>query len=385
MRFVVRLLWGAGIALLIAAGILVVVNRSWVAAQARVVVTVSTTLEIPILDGFVGLLTDEPRIAERSVAGVETTIFEPARAGSHHAIVFVNGATPLGREEPPVVRLAEGLARAGYRVYVPDLPGLREGIISTRTASSTAQVTLAAAEDPDTSEERVSLVGASVGASLALLAAQEPELEDRLTIVAGLAPYTDIKNAIRLATTGTYWNGQEIIPYESRPYLTLIMARSLADQLSGEDRKNLLSELPSIEEYHPPEDEAPDPLADLRERPKEDFTPEARPLIELLTNRDPQRFDRLYERLPPEIQADLERLSPVAGARGMHVPAELATGPDDEYFPAFESRRYAQIASNARATVTPTLSHAEAEISPRELRSLLRFNGFVVRTLHAAG
>jgi pimeloyl-ACP methyl ester carboxylesterase len=370
---------------LVAGGISAIIRRSWVAAQARTIVTVSTALEIPLLAGLVGLLTGEPRTAEGYLAGVETTTLERSGAGRRPAIVFVNGATPLGRNEPGVTRLTEGLARAGYRVYVPELVDLREGRISARTVSSIVRLALAAAKDPDTSRGRVGLVGVSVGATLALLAAQRSELGGRLTVVAGLAPYTDARNAIRLATTGTYWNGHESTPYASRPYLTLIMARSLADQLSGGDRESFLCELPSIEDYHPPEDEAPDPLASLRERPKSDFTPKALPLIELLTNRDLRRFDRLYERLSPEIRADLERLSPVAGVRRIRVPVELVTGPDDEYFPAFESRRYARLAASARATVTPALSHAGAKISPRELRGLLRFNGFVVRILRAAG
>lgn len=386
MRPAVRPLRTGGTACLVAAGILALVHRSWVVAQARVVVAVSTTLELPVLADIVDLLTGEPLVAdERPVVGVETRIFESSAGGPRPVIVLINGATPLGQEEPGVARLGRGLARAGYRVYLPDLPGLREGMISAHTISSTVEVALAAARDAKTRGGRVGLVGVSVGASLALLAAQEPELENRLTVVAGLAPYTDVRNAVRLATTGTYSNGWESVPYRSRPYLTLIMARSLADRLAGADRETFLAALPSIEEYHPPEDEAPDPLGALRRRPKEDFTAEARPLIELLTNRDPERFDRLYERLSVEMREDLERLSPVAGGRGVYVPVELATGPDDEYFPAFESRRYAQVAPRARATVTPALSHAEAVISPRELRGLLQFNGFVVRALRACG
>ena len=46
------------------------------------------------------------------------------------AWVFVNGAHPLRRREPVVWRLAQGLARAGYVVGVPDIPGLGDGTIT---------------------------------------------------------------------------------------------------------------------------------------------------------------------------------------------------------------------------------------------------------------
>ncbi|MBA2443210.1 MAG: alpha/beta fold hydrolase, partial [Rubrobacter sp.] len=302
------------------------VGHTWVTAQARAVMVLSTALELPVASETVELLTGEPRVEERPVAGVSTVVFKPAGEGPHPTLVFVNGAVPLGPEEPAVTNLSGGLARAGYRVLVPDLPGLREGSITEQTAAATTEVALAAAGDPGTRDGRVGLFGVSVGASLAILAAGEPELGERTAVVSGLAPYADLENVVRLATTDTYMDPLRDpagpFEYHPRQYLGLVVARSLAEELPGEDRDRMVSELPPVEEYQPPggqppDEPEPDPLDAVRDLSPEDFGPEARSLIRLLSNRDPERFDDLYGELSPELQENIEELSPVAGAEGI--------------------------------------------------------------------
>lgn len=363
-------------------------GHTWVTAQARAVMVLSTALELPVASGTVDLLTGEPRVEERTVGGVSTVVFEPASEGPHPTMVFVNGAVPLGPEEPAVVRLSEGLARAGYRVLVPDLPGLREGAITEQTATATTAVAREAARDPGTRDGRVGFFGVSVGASLALLSAGE--VGDRAVVASGLAPYADLENVVRLATTGTYVNPvseeEGPFPYHPRQYLGLVVARSLAQELPEEDREVLLSELPPVEEYQPPQGDPPDepepdPLDVVRDLSPEEFGPEARSLIRLLSNQDPARFDDLYGELPPELQENIEELSPVTGVEDVSTRLELASAPRDAYFPPSESWRLAHEAPEARVTVTPALSHSGAEISPDDIPAFLELNGFVVRTL----
>jgi hypothetical protein len=76
---------------------------SWIAAQLRAVVVLSTTLETPVLTWVVKHLTDEPRVEDARVAGEPSTVARPGGGeGPWPAIVVVNGATPLGRREPDV-------------------------------------------------------------------------------------------------------------------------------------------------------------------------------------------------------------------------------------------------------------------------------------------
>jgi dienelactone hydrolase len=85
--------------------------------------------------------------------------------------MFVNGATPDRRAHPGVRRFAISLARAGYAVFVPDLPGIATGELSLRTLEAAVECATEAAEDAETRGGRIGLVGVSVGGTLALLVA----------------------------------------------------------------------------------------------------------------------------------------------------------------------------------------------------------------------
>lgn len=359
---------------LAAVAILIVVYSSWVGGQLRALVVLSATIQTPVLTWTAKQLTDDPRVSELRVAGQPTTLVRPRDGDTWPALVFVNGATERGRFHPDVQRLARGLARAGYLVVVPDLPGLRRGEITERTAAATIAVGRATAAREDARRGRVGFVGVSVGASLGLLAAEDPSLLGRVSVVSGIAPYTDLRLVTRLALTGRY--GTE--PYRVDPFVRLAIARSLAAALPpGPARDKLVTRLGRVA------DDAPRPLAFLRRLRARG---ETGALIALLRNEDPARFDALYAHLPARMRHGIARLSPLTHAGALRAPIELATAPHDKYFPPGESRALARTAEGAdvNVTVTRALSHAIPHPSLRDLAGLIRFDGWVVRSLRAA-
>jgi dienelactone hydrolase len=318
--------------------------RSTVAAQVDAVVVLPSVLETPGLTWTTEQLTDEPRVEDTEVAAMPTTLVRPAGSGPWPAVLFVNGATRLGRDHPRVRALARGLGRAGYVVVIPDLPRLRIGEITTQTLDAAIGVARATANRPDVRDGRIALVGVSVGASLALAAAAEPGIAERVSVVAGIAPYADLRNVLRLATTGGYRADGRLVPYETDPFLLEAADRSLGAAIRAG---------------------AP-----------------WRPVAHLLINRDPRRFDELYAALPAEIRSDHLRLSPITRIDRVQAPVELASAPRDKYFPLAESRALAARAPDARLTVTTTLDHAIPE--PGDIPDLIRFDAFVVRVLQRA-
>jgi X-Pro dipeptidyl-peptidase (S15 family) len=365
--------------LLVIAVVLASFYWSWIDAQARAVVVLSSLLETPILTPVIRGVTGEPRFEEETVAGNPALVLKPKGEGPWPALFFVNGAVREGRELPEVRRLAEGFARAGYLAVVPDLPGLRSDEITSETVSGTLEVARAVSERPDARDGRVGLVGVSTGATLALLTAKDPSLEGRVSVVAGVAPYADIRTILNLATSGYYQDGEDLVPYEADSFLSYVVARSLVAALPpGEDRETLRSELEEVERFDP------DPLAGFRDRPLDDLGSEARSVVELLANRDPERFDELYGTLPNGVRGDLDKLSPLAGGERVDAPVELVSGPQDKYFPISESHAVARIAPNHRVTVTEALDHAELSFSIRDVPAFLRMNGFAVRSLREA-
>jgi pimeloyl-ACP methyl ester carboxylesterase len=353
---------------------------SWVDAQARAVVVISSVLDAPVLTPAAEAVSGEPGFEDVPVAGNPTLVVRPAEEGPWPAIFLVNGTVPEGRKLPEVRNLAEGFARAGYLVVVPDLPGLTEDRITPQTADATTQVAREISERPDVEDGKVALVGVSTGATLALLAAEKASLQGRVSVVAGVAPYSDIRTVVSVATTGHYRRSDgELVRYEADPFLSYVIARSLVAALPpGEDRRTLSGDLASIDR------EDPDSLSGLRSRQTDDLGPDARSVVGLLANRDPERFDALYADLPEEVRHDLEEFSPLAGTGRIRVPVELATGPHDRYFPPSQSYALERVAPERRVTVTGALDHARLNVSLEDIPAFATFDAFVVRSLRTA-
>ena len=368
------------LALLLAALISGIVYRSWIDAQARTVGVLALTGRVPLLAWLTRGLTSAPHVADQPVAGVPATVYQPGGGGRRPVVVFLNGVTARGRHHPDVERLADALARAGLVVVVPDPPGLSTGEVTEETLAATIAVVRAAAERPDAAGGRVGIVGVSVGASLGLIAAEQPGLAGRVTLVAGIAPYADLENVARLATTGDTLEGGRLVPYRTRSFLPLVIARSFVGALPpSRERSALLAQLLRLHEG------SPDPLALFRRLQPEQVAPTARALVALLANRDPARFDRLYADLSPALRASISRLSPLAGADRLQAPVEIASAPHDKYFPTAETRALARAATQTqvRLTVTSTLHHAVPNLSLSDVADLFRFDGWAVRTLDA--
>jgi pimeloyl-ACP methyl ester carboxylesterase len=295
-------------------------------------------------------------------------------------MVFLNGVTRRGRFHPTVRRLARALARAGYLVAVPDPPGLRTGTLSTRTLAGAEAAIGAVCRRADARGGRVALFGVSVGGSLALLAAEDPKLAPCIRLVVALAPYTKLADVVRISTTATYVEDHAVHRYRSKPFAALVAARSLVAALpSGADRSLLARRLGGVS------DNAHDPLALLRTLPRGGLRSETRSLLRLLTNRDPGRFDALYAAIPNKIRRTVALLSPLEGAGKLRARVLIASAPHDKYFPPEQSRELARHARRVELTVTPTLQHAIPHFALGDLAGIFRFDGFLVRALHAAG
>jgi pimeloyl-ACP methyl ester carboxylesterase len=353
---------------------------SWVDAQARAVVVISSVLDAPVITPAASAISGDPRLSDVRVAGNPSLVVRPAGKGPWPAIFVVNGTVPEGKDLPGVRHLAEGFARAGYLAVVPDLPGLTEDRITPQTVDAATQAALKISGRSDAEDGEVAIVGISTGATLALLAAEDPKLDGRVSIVAGVAPFSNIKTVLSVATTAHYRRPDgKLVPYEAVPFLSYVVARSLVAALPpGGDRRTLSAEIKSVGR------ESPDPLHDLRSRRTGDLGPGARSVVRLLANRDPERFDDLYAALPDGVRHDLEELSPLSGEGRIGVPVELATGPHDKYFPPSQSYRIERIAPQRTVTVTGALDHAKLKVSPEDIPAFLAFDGFVVRALRTA-
>jgi acetyl esterase/lipase len=290
----------------------------------------------------------------------------------------MNGATPEGRKHPTVLRLGIALARAGFGVFIPELPGVAGGELSPATLSHSVAVTEAAAETPEAAAGRVAVAGVSIGGTLALLAAADPRLQHRISVVACVAPFGDLPQVMRLATTGTYRDGHVLGRHTTPPYLRIGLARSLAAMLPATPATEALCGA-----VRALDSESTVPV----ELPEEAFRSagtDAERLYDLLANSDPARFDDLYGALPTQVRLAAESLSPIHAAPGLCAPVEIATAPQDRYFPVAQARALAAASPYVRITITSLLAHATPRFDVRNVAEVHRLYGFFTRALRAA-
>lgn len=344
-------------------------------SRIRALILISTVLDLRRLGRLVRASTKEPRVEQIELAGVPVELVRPGGEAQWPAWVFINGAHPERRREPMVTRLSRGLARAGYVVFVPDVPGLGEGTITTETLAAACAVTKAATEHQDVLRGRVALIGASTGAALALLTAAQDDLRERVSVVAAVAPFADLTRMVCLATTRSYEENGGFVLYPVTPLHRRVVARSLAATVTDDsDRRRLLDSLAN-------EDDDQDPIALM---PSDLKTPEAQTIVAVLRNEHPDRFIESCEALHPRAKELLARLSPLEVCPNVSAPVEIVVPPSDVYFPLGEAQALAAALPNAHLTVTATLDHTRPHLSIAHLRSLRRFDRFVVRGLRAA-
>lgn len=347
-------------------------------AWGRTFVLLAVVLDVPVLARLVRRLTPTPRVETLELDGTPLEIVVPRGDGPWPAFHFVNGAHPDRRREPIVQRVTHGLARAGFVVALPDLPGLGDGELTPRTLEAARDVTEFLANRTDVRDARVALAGASAGAGIAVVTAAHERLVDRISVVAAVVPFADVRSLACLATTSRYRVNGGSKPYEVTALMRRVVARSLVAAISSSDDRTILLDL--LREQDPDDVDALRCLA----APEHDLGPEAASVVALLLNEDDARFDDLYAALPPEIVERLRDLSPGAHAAGVRARVEAIAPPDDPYFPLPEAVAVVGLVQSGRLTVTRVLDHTRPSLALSRVGDFARFLAWVKRCLGAA-
>ncbi len=194
-------------------------------------------------------ITPAPRVAEERItlAGEDARVtwWEPARGERHPAMLLVNGATPLGNDDPETRRIAEALARAGYLVMLPQLAFLVDARLE---ASAPARVDAAFATllaRPDVDPERVGAFGFSVGGGVMLAAAGRPGAAlGRAGYLGALGAYFDVDTYLASVISGRQRRGGALETWtpdpEARRKLPAGAAQAVGD---ARDRERLVAAL----------------------------------------------------------------------------------------------------------------------------------------------
>lgn len=236
-------------------------------------------------------LTAPPAREPFPVHGAAADRYVPAGLRGGRPLVLVHGFTCEGKDDPRAREAAALLARAGFEVALPTVPGLTHGRLR---ADDVEPVVATLAARPGS----VILLGVSVGAGPAFLAAADPRVSDRVSAVVSLGGYASALEVLRFWLTGAY----EFAGVRGRvvhdPLLVRLFVRANADLL----------------------------------------TPAARAELDAA---DPERAARFLATLSPELERYLDALSPVSVARDIRARLILVHGRADRAVPYTESLRLA--------------------------------------------
>lgn len=286
-------------------------------------------------------------------------------AGARASIVLVPGVTPQGKDDPRLVAFARDLARARLLVLVPEISNLRELKVSAEDAEVIAGAVgyLAGRQRP------LGIAAISYAAGPAMLAALGDEAGRDVEFMILIGGYYDIGAVVRFFSTGFYREGlgQPWQHREPNAYGKWVFARSNADRLTEPRDRHLLRTI------------ADRKLGDLNAAVEDlvsDLGPEGRSVLDLLTNRDPERVGTLIAGLPPSIRLGMEALD-VSRRDLSRISANviLVHGRDDAIIPVSESRALAAALHEGRADlfVVNGLAHADLrDVTPGDALTLWR-------------
>jgi pimeloyl-ACP methyl ester carboxylesterase len=278
----------------------------------------------------------------------------PAEGEPRATLVLLHGLAPEGRREPRLVDFATTLARAGFAVLVPELPGMRSlsaGREDVRDIGDALRHALDAQDDC----RPVGELAVSFAVGPALIAALAPGVRERLAFVVAVGGYYDLAAAITYATTGfdplSGRRGPPPAP-EGRWWLLLSQAAQLPDP---GDRK-LLRELARRR--------LGDPAAAVDELAAQ-LGPGGRALYALIANTDPQRVQTLLAVLPEPIRDELAVLDLAArNLESLGARLLLIHGTGDAVLPISHSRALHQRLGPDRAPLFEADGLQHVDVAP---------------------
>ena len=253
------------------------------------------------------------------------TLFRPADAGPHGAVVLFLGINPALQDET-LLSVARGLARAGVVVLIHQATLLDQGVASYEEVEGLVGAFQFLRRSKYVDPLKIGLAGFCVGSSLSLIAAADPRISNQVLFVNFFGGYYSARDFLAAATTRQQRFGDINEPWEPNPeaysWAAQQLTRHIADAGERQQVEQALFSGPLLD-------------TDAAER----LSPRAQAIYLVLANRNPGPAERLYSALPLDIQEELELLSPNNRLDGLRTKVYIMHDRNDSYVPFVESRR----------------------------------------------
>ncbi|MBN1875464.1 MAG: alpha/beta hydrolase [Anaerolineae bacterium] len=264
-------------------------------------------------------------------------LYRPAGDNPHSAMIMSLG---YGQhlEDPLLVQVAEDLARLGIVVLIPDMPGIRTGML----VPEDSEVLVAAFEylssQAYVNAERVGFFGFCVGSSIALVAAEDIRINERVSYINVFGGYYDTWDFARaIAARSSRYNDKEFAWTPARQTILLFAKNVLTYLVAPHERQMFLELLQTPSEG---------PSA-----ASSDLTTLGQVGYRLLTSPNPAAIDALMTQIPAQKLAEIDVLSPSIGIDRLKAKVFIMHDISDPYVPITESYRLADALSDPEQKV----------------------------------
>lgn len=278
------------------------------------------------------------------------------------AMLLVFGVNNLGRNHPSIERVADGLARTGVAVVVPDSRTLLEGRLEVAEIDGVVRAFQLLAARPEVDGSRIGIVGFSVGGSLALLAARDPRIADQVRWVNAFGAFADAETYLASVAAHSYLGPEgEPVEWTPSPLAREVFLRFVLDQVDDEaDRGALDAALgaPILAGQRP----LPD--AGLRDALSSDA---GRAVHDLLTVSSLDAASEAIAAMPARSVEFMDAISPRRHLDGLRAEVYLMHETEDHHVPYVESRSLAEALDRAGLLVQHTEFRLFDHVQPDDL------------------
>ena len=278
------------------------------------------------------------------------------------AMLLVFGVNNLGRNHPAIERVADGLARTGVAVLVPDSRTLLEGRLEVGEIDGVVRAFQLLASRPEVDRTRVGIVGFSVGGSLALLAAGDPRIAAQVRWVNAFGAFADASTYLAAVSAHAFRGADgAAVPWTPTPLAREVFLRFLLDQVGESSDRNRL-------------DAAFGAAILAGDRPAADpslrgslQSSAARTVHDLLTASSLDASELAVAALPSGALAFVDAISPVRHLDGIRADVHLMHETEDHHVPFVESRALASALEAGRGLAAHTEFRLFDHVQPDDL------------------
>lgn len=252
------------------------------------------------------------------------------------AILLVFGVNNLGRNHPAIVRVADGLARTGVAVLVPDSRTLLEGRLEVGEIDGVVRAFQLLFARPEVDRERVGIVGFSVGGSLALLAAGDPRISGQVRWVNAFGAFADAATYLGSVSAHAYRAGDgTAVDWQPTPLALDVYVNFLLSQVRDDaDRRALDAAFAQDVREGIRPDADPALRRSLR-------TAAGRAVHDLVAARSLQAADAAIAQLPASSLRLIDAISPARHVGRLRADVYLMHETEDHHVPFVQSRALA--------------------------------------------